>query len=332
MHAAFVEALGPVASIRYGPLPDPVPGPGELLVRVLASAVDPVDTFVRSGGYRTPVPLPLVLGRDLVGVIVAAGAGVEHFNPGEWIWSNSLGYDHRQGAAATAAVVPAERAYRLPAGVDPLRAVAVAHPGATAAIGLIGQAGLRRGERLVVVGANGAVGSCAMQIARELGARPVAVVRRPEAAARCRRLGAEVVIVAADPGPELRRTWPQGVDVFWDTSGTYDLQAALDLLAVRGRLLISAGRGKRAGVELGAFYTRDLQIRGFAMSRATAGELAAAAARLNAMLAVGRLQVPIGDVLPLPAAAEAHRRMEESLAGGPRLAGRLLLRPWPRAG
>src|SRR4051794_11428634 len=129
MEAAYVEQLGPPDNIRYGTLPTPVPGPDEVLVNVLATTVNPVDTFVRSGSFRTEVVLPLVLSRDLVGTVATAACG---FTAGELVWSNSLGHGGRQGAAASQAVVPGDRLYRLPSSVDPVSAVAVFHPAATA--------------------------------------------------------------------------------------------------------------------------------------------------------------------------------------------------------
>lgn len=182
MWAAYVDRLGPAENIRYGRLPDPTPATGELLVRVLATAVNPVDTYVRAGSYRTAVPVPFVVGRDVVGEVLAAGPGVGAFDVGERVWSNSLGYDGRQGAAATLAIVPVDRAVRLPRSVDPVPAAAASHPGSTAATGLLHHARLAAGETLLVFGANGSVGSAAVQVGRECGARVVAVVRRPEAA------------------------------------------------------------------------------------------------------------------------------------------------------
>ncbi|MGP4017579.1 alcohol dehydrogenase catalytic domain-containing protein [Saccharopolyspora sp. 5N708] len=104
MRAAYVERLGGVDEIRVGELPEPVAGPGDVLVDVVATSANPVDTFVRSGLYVTPVPLPLALGRDVVGRVASDAVG---FRAGEWVWCNSLGHDGRQGAAAErAAVLP----------------------------------------------------------------------------------------------------------------------------------------------------------------------------------------------------------------------------------
>lgn len=92
----------------------PVPGPADVLVRVDALAVNHVDTFVRSGAYRTETPFPFIIGRDLAGTVTATGPDVSGFRPGDRVWSNSLGHDGRQGSFAQWASVPVERLYRLP--------------------------------------------------------------------------------------------------------------------------------------------------------------------------------------------------------------------------
>ncbi|NEA49819.1 NADPH:quinone reductase, partial [Streptomyces sp. SID10815] len=125
MRAAYIERLGPPDVIRWGELPDPAPGPGEVLVDVRTTVVDPVDTFVRSGVFRTPLTFPFVIGRDLVGVVARAACG---FAAGEAVWCDSLGHEGRQVPTAERAVVPADRLYRLPARVRPEDAVAVLHP------------------------------------------------------------------------------------------------------------------------------------------------------------------------------------------------------------
>lgn len=132
-----------------------------MLVRVAAVAVNPVDTFVRSGAYRTPIPFPFVVGRDLVGTVVAYGSEAAGFALGDRVWCNSLGHDGRQGAAAQYAIVASDRLYRLPQGIDPLTAVAVAHPAATAYLGLTVHAGLVPGETIYIAGGGGHVGSAA---------------------------------------------------------------------------------------------------------------------------------------------------------------------------
>src|SRR6202012_5749503 len=119
MQAAFIEAFGGPAHIRYGELPDPVPGPRQVLVRTEAVAVDTVDTYVRSGAWPTPVDFPLAVGRDLVGTVAAVGPQITEFAPGDRVCTNSAGYGGRPGATAELAVVAQERLYRLPDGADP---------------------------------------------------------------------------------------------------------------------------------------------------------------------------------------------------------------------
>src|SRR5699024_6878358 len=123
MRAAYIEQVGAVGNIRFGELPVPRPGPTDVLVKMLASGVNHVDLFVRSGAFQTHTPFPFVIGRDLVGTVVTPGGGVHQFQPGDRVWCNSLGHDGRQGAIAEYAVVPAERLYPLPNDVAPKQAV-----------------------------------------------------------------------------------------------------------------------------------------------------------------------------------------------------------------
>jgi NADPH:quinone reductase-like Zn-dependent oxidoreductase len=324
MRAAYLAELGPADAIRVGELPAPTPGPTDVLVRVELVVVDPVDALVRSGAYPTPTPFPFVVGRDLVGTVVAAGPGAVGFAAGDRVWCNSLGHGGRQGSFAEYAVVAAERLYHLPAAADPVAAVAVVHPAATAYLALFHHGGLRPGETVYVGGAAGNVGTAATSLARAGGARVLAGAR-PGDAGWCRSAGAAEVVDYRDadlPG-RLRALAPEGIDLFIDTSGRLDLPAAVDLLAHRGRILLIAGRTRRLTLPAGPLYTHDRRILGMAISRAGVEELAEAAAVLNDRLAAGTLPVRVRDVWPLERAAEAHQAVE----GGVR--GRIVLRVAP---
>ncbi|GAA0373504.1 zinc-binding dehydrogenase [Microbispora corallina] len=320
MRAAFVDRLGPPDVIRYGELPPPVPGPTDVLVDVLATVVNPVDTFVRSGVFRTPMEFPFVIGRDLVGTVAAAGPGAPGFAVGDPVWSNSLGHGGRQGAAAEQAVVAADRLYHLPAGVPPVDAVAVVHPGATAYLALFTHGGLRPGETVLVGGGAGNVGSALIVMAAEAGARVLATAAARDTG-HCRALGAAEVVDYRDPGQaeRLRQAAPGGVDLWLDTSGANDLTTAVDLLAPRGRIVLLAGAASRPVLPAGPLYMKDGSIRGFVISHATSAELAEAAAALNRLLAAGRLRPRSTETLPLSEAATAHRRMENGELHGKRL-------------
>ncbi|MEN3614718.1 NADPH:quinone reductase [Plantactinospora sp. ZYX-F-223] len=318
--AAYVERLGAATEIRYGDLAIAGPGPTDVLVAVDATVVNPVDTFVRSGAYPTPVPLPFVIGRDLVGTVVAAGPGAPGFAAGDRVWCNSLGHDGRQGAAAERAVVPVDRLYRLPDGVPAELAVAVVHPTATAYLALFTHGRLRPGDTVVVAGAAGNVGSALVVLASTAGARVVATAAADDEA-YCRSLGAaEVLDYRDERWPErVRALCPDGVDLYLDTYGRNDLENAVELLAHRGRVVLLAGLRTRPVLPAGSLYTRDGAVVGFVISRASTAELGAAARMINQLLAAGRLRPRGTEILSLREAAEAHRRVEAGKLRGTRL-------------
>jgi NADPH:quinone reductase-like Zn-dependent oxidoreductase len=232
------------------------------------------------------------------------------------VWCNSLGHGGRQGSLAEYAVVPAERLYHLPAGVDPVEAVAVLHPAATAYLALFRHGGLRPSEILYVAGAAGNVGTVMTSLARAGGARVLAGAR-PEDAGWCRAAGAAEVVDYRDPdlAGRLAALAPAGIDVYADTSGHLDLPAAVDLLADGGRIVLMAGADQRLTLPAGPLYTHDRGILGFVISLASTTDLAEAAAVLNDRLAAGDLPVRVRVVWPLERAAEAHRAVERGERG-----------------
>ncbi|MBT2441209.1 NADPH:quinone reductase [Streptomyces sp. ISL-36] len=320
MRAAYIEELGPPDAIQYGELAAPRPGPTDVLVDVLATTVNPVDTFVRSGVFRTPLPFPFVIGRDLVGRVAEAGAGVHGFAVGDLVWSNSLGHEGRQGAAAEQAVVAADRLYRLPPGVDAETAVAVVHPAATAYLGLFTHGRVRAGETVVVAGAAGNVGSAMVVLAARAGVRVIATARERDAS-YVSSLGAAEVFDYTDPEVHelIRRAAPDGVDAYLDASGTNDLTRSVDVLARRGRIVLLAGARTQPVLPAGQLYMKDGTIAGFVISHASTAELAEAAETINRLLAAGVLFPREVEVRPLSEAAEVHRRIETKGPHGSRI-------------
>lgn len=323
MRAAFIRVKGGPELIEFGMLPVPSPGPTDVLVAMEASEVNHVDLFVRSGEYQTHTPFPFVIGRDLVGTIVETGSGVDGFRVGDRMWSNSLGHAGRQGSFAEYAVVPADRCYPLPDGVDPLSAAAVLHTAATAHIGLFRRARLQTGETVFVGGAGGGVGSALVQIAAASGAKVIAA-----ASARdtkwCLACGATEVLDHHLPDlyERVGELVPEGVDIWWDASGHHDFGACLPLVRPGGAVVVMAGMGASPVLPVGALYTRDLSLHGFAISNASVDDLAGSARLVNELLAQGRLQARIAEVVPLAEAARAHQMMAEA-----KVPGRILVQP-----
>lgn len=214
MQAAFIEATGSADDIQVGTLPVPRPYEREVLVRMEASEVNHVDLFVRSGAFPTPMPFPFVIGRDLVGAVVAVGEAVEKFSPGDRVWSNSLGHDGRQGTFSEYVAAPVERLYPLPEGIDPAEVASVLHAAGTAYLGLVREARLRPGETIVVGSASGSVGTAIIQLAPATGAHVIAGASTTDEqwVADC---GADVVIDkhAPDYYPQVGQAAPHGLDV-----------------------------------------------------------------------------------------------------------------------
>lgn len=324
MHAAYVESLGDTDAIRYGVLPIPRCGPRDVLLRVEAVAVDNVDIFVRTGAFPTALTFPFVLGRDVVGTVVDRGGEVTAPDIGTRVWCNSLGHNGRQGPASEYATAPADRVYSLPGQVDPIVAVASAHPAATAHLALYTHAGLRAVDTVFIAGGAGHVGSALTVMAARSGAQVLASAR-PDDFARCRSSGAATVLDYADPDltEHLRTAAPDGIDVVVDTSGRHSLASTLGLVATRGRIVVMAGMDRRLECRARDLYPRDRSLLGFVISNATVDELAEAARHITTLLVDGLLRPRRVEELPLSAAAEAHRRLEAGEARGVRL----VLRP-----
>jgi 2-desacetyl-2-hydroxyethyl bacteriochlorophyllide A dehydrogenase len=319
LRAAYIEQTGSPEVIKYGNLPDSTPGPTDVLVEVRFTTVNPIDALIRAGWYRVPMPFPFVVGRDLVGRVAAAGPGAAGFKVGDLVWCNSLGYDGRQGAAAELAVVPAERLYRLPDGVQPNDAVTLLHPAATAYLGTITHGGLRVGETVLVAGGAGNVGSAAITIAVTAGARLIATARDSDAS-YCRDLGAWQVLDYHDPAltERVRELCPEGIDVYLDCAGANDLSAAVAVLAERGRIVILSGT-QQPVLPVASLFQKTGSIRGFVISSATVSELAAAAGEVNGLMAGGRLRTRRTVDSPLAELAEVHRQLASGDLHGQRV-------------
>jgi NADPH2:quinone reductase len=329
MKAAYIHEPGPAESIVFGDLPRPEPRGAEALVRVGAVAVNPIDTYIRSGAVKFELPRPFVVGCDLAGTVEAVGPDAKRFKPGDRVWGSNQGLMGRQGTFAEYAAVDEKWLYPTPAQVTDEQAAAISLVGITAYLGLA-RAKLQAGETLFINGGTGGVGSTVVQMAKALGATVITTAGTPEKAAAARALGADHAICyrTADVPAEIRRLAPQGVNVYWETLREPNFEQAVPLLAFRGRFILMAGRDARPVFPVGPFYVKDCSLLGFAMFNASPDEQRAAADHINRWLAEGKVQPRIDRVLPLSQTAAAHKLQEESTVQKTcTLAGKLVLKP-----
>jgi NADPH2:quinone reductase len=331
MKAAYYDRTGGPEVIQFGDLPKPVPKNGEVLVKVGAASLNPIDTYIRAGVVQMPLPKPFVPGCDLAGTVEAVGPGVQRFKAGDRVWGSNQGLLGRQGTFAEYAAVAEEWLYPTPAGVDDATAAALALVGITAHLGLFQCAHLQAGETVFVNGGTGGVGSMVVQMAKAVGARAITTVGSPDKAERCRQWGADCVINYKTENVDARIkefTKDLGVQVWYETQREPDFVRTFPLLSKRGRMIVMAGRQAQPVFPLGAFYPRDLSLFGFAMFNATPDEQRRAAEDINRWLAAKKLQALIGKTLPLQDAAAAHRLQEENtLQKSGTLAGKIVVVP-----
>jgi NADPH2:quinone reductase len=319
MRAAYFRRTGEPEVIEIGELDPPQPQAGEILVRVRIAAINPIDTYIRRGTAPMPLPQPVAIsGTDFAGVVEQVGPEVSRFRVGDRVWGSNQGLLGRQGTCAEYICVGQQWAYPIPEGVSEEQAAASALVGITAHLGLFHRARLQAGEWVFVNGGTGGVGSMVVQMAKIVGARVIATVGSEEKAALARDLGADIVVnyKTADLRAVIREaTAGRGVDVWYETQPPQDLDQTVELTAMRGRIVVMAGRQARPVFPNGPFYVKNLSLYGFAMFNMTADEQQVCAEDINRWLASGRLRAVIGRRFPLDQTAAAHRLQEENTLG-----------------
>jgi NADPH:quinone reductase len=331
MKAAYFEAPGPPDVIRYGDLPTPEPQAGEVRVRVVASAVNPIDTYIRSGAVSMVLPQPFIPGCDLAGTIDAVGPNVKRFRTGDRVWGSNQGILGRQGAFAEYCCAQEDFLYPLPDNVSEEAAAALALVGITAHLGLFWRTNLKAGETVFVNGGTGGVGQCVVQMAKAVGAKVIATVGSAEKAQLATTLGADVVInYNSENISEVvaKETDGKGVDLFFETLAPTNLDQTIERMAKHGRIVVMAGRQARPHFPNGPFYVKGLSMFGFVMFGMSADAQRACANDINTWTASGVLKPVIGRVFPLNEAVSAHQLQEANTqhrAGT--LIGKIVVKP-----
>ncbi len=331
MKAILLEEFGQADVLRIREVPDPTPGPGEVLVRVAACGVNRLDLWIRTGSLARKPALPHIMGSEVSGVVEALGPGVVGVSVGERVAvapylfcgrceycldgretvclkSDILGLNS-QGGYAELVSVPVSNVVPLPEGVQFEEAAALTLAAPTAWRMLTDRVRVQPGQWVLVQAAGSGVGSAAVQIAKRFGARVIATAGTDEKLEKARQLGADEVInySTADVVQEVRRiTGKRGVDVVVEHVGAATWEKSLASLARRGKVVTcGATTGSEASINLWTLFAKENAIIG--SYGATRGEVAT----VLGLAAQGQLKPVIDAVLPFKHVTEAHRRLED---------------------
>jgi putative PIG3 family NAD(P)H quinone oxidoreductase len=336
MRAITIESPGGPDVLRPTDVPDPVPAAGEVLLDVLATAVNRADLMQRRGLYPPPPGASPYPGLECSGRIAALGPGTSGWAVGDQVCALLSG-----GGYAERVAVPAGQLLPIPEGVDAVTAAGLPEVVCTVWSNLFGadldggtgpgwgvNAGLRRGETLLVHGGAGGVGSMAIQLAKAVGARVLATAGSAEKLRRCRELGADAVIDYRGedfPARTLEETGGRGADVVLDVVGARYLGPNLEALATGGRLVVIGLQGGRKGeLDLGMLLAKRAAVLATTLRSRPVEEksaiVAAVRERVWPLLAHGQVHAVVDRVMPLEEAARAHRLLE-----GPDIMGKIVL-------
>ncbi|MBB3224010.1 zinc-dependent alcohol dehydrogenase family protein [Pseudoduganella umbonata] len=304
MKAITLDSFGGPDAFVLRDVPRPVPGAGQVLVRVHATSINPLDYQVRRGDYQDHVPLPAITGHDVSGVVEEVGPGVTAFVPGDEVWYTPQIFDG-PGSYAEYHVAAENIIGKKPAALSHLEAASLTLVGGTAWEALVVRAQLRVGESILVHGGAGGVGHVAIQLAKAIGARVLTTARAGQFDF-VRSLGADVVIDYTKEDyvdAVMRETAGQGVDVVFDTIGGDTLSRSPDALAQLGRLVSIVDTAKPQN--LIQAWGKNASYH-FVFTRQNRGKLD----ELSALVERGQLRPHVGAVYALADIALAHARLE----------------------
>ena len=310
MKAIIVDNYGEPEVMRMGEVPDPVPAEGQVLVRLHAAGVNPVDTYLRSGLYSRPVPPPYTPGIDGAGVVESVGPGVKHRKAGDRVyvaWSLT-------GTYAEKVLCTVAQTHPLPEGISFSQGAALGVPYGAAYRALFQKARVLAGESLLVHGASGGVGIAAVQLARAAGMWVIATAGSDQGRKLVLEAGAHAVLDHHDANHLAKTaelTCGAGLDVILEMLANVNLGADLGVLATGGRVVVVGSRGK---VELDPrdAMMREAVIMGMTLFKASERELASIHAGLVAGLENGTLRPVVSRELPLAEAVRAHHEVMEA--------------------
>jgi NADPH2:quinone reductase len=313
MKAIRIQQFGGPEVMQLKNVPDPEPGPNQVLIHVRAVGVNPFDTYMRAG--RNPnLSLPYTPGSDSAGEVAKLGAAVRHVSLGARVYTSGS----VTGAYANMTLCEAADVHPLPDHASFAQGAALGVPYGTAWRALFQRARAVPGETVLVHGASGGVGTASVQLARAAGLTVIGTAGSDRGAQLVRDLGASHVLDHRQPDyltEVLKLTENRGVDIILEMLANVNLGQDLPVLAKNGRVIVIGNRGK---VEIDArdAMMRDAEIRGMVLFNVSAGDKAAIHAALRAGLENGTVKPVIARELPLAEAPRAHEMIMEPGATG----------------
>ncbi|WP_458129594.1 zinc-dependent alcohol dehydrogenase family protein [Pseudomonas sp. Z2-11] len=304
MKAMVLKSFGGSGSFELRDVPKPVPQTGQVLVRVHATSINPLDYQVRRGDYPDLVQLPAITGHDVSGVVEEVGPGVTNFAPGDEVWYTPRIFDG-PGSYAEYHVAAESIVGKKPASLSHLEAASLTLVGGTVWEALIVRAALRVGESILIHGGAGGVGHVAIQLAKAMGAQVFTTVREANAEF-ARSMGADVIIDYEKQDyveAVMRETGGRGVDVVFDTIGGNTLSRSPDVLAQLGRVVTIVDISQPQNVVQA--WGKNASYH-FVFTRQNRGKLD----ELSALVARGLLRPHVGAVYSLADIGLAHARLE----------------------
>jgi len=314
MRAVVITEPGGPEVLQWLDVPDPVAGPGEVVIEVAAGGVNRADLMQRQGFYPPPPGAPPYPGLECSGRVRSVGEGVTGWQPGDEVCALLSG-----GGYAEQVAVPQGQLLPVPGSVGVITAAAFPETACTVYANVFSLARLAEGEMLLVHGGSGGIGTMAIQLAKAFGARVACTAGSPRKLARCRELGADVAIDyrTEDFVASVRdATGGAGADVILDIMGASYLARNLAALATGGRLVVIGRQGgSRAEIDLGVLQAKRASLHATTLRARPAEEKAAVVAAVRAnvwpLISAGRVTAVIDRELPMSQAAQAHQVMAD---------------------
>ncbi|PWI41169.1 NAD(P)H-quinone oxidoreductase [Streptomyces sp. ICBB 8177] len=314
MYAITIPEPGGPEALVWTEVPDPVPGEGEVVVEVVASAINRADLLQRQGFYDPPPGASVYPGMECSGRITEVGPGVTGWTVGDEVCALLAGGGYAQKVA-----VPYGQLLPVPKGIDLVHAAALPEVTATVWSNVFMVAHLRPGETLLVHGGASGIGTMAIQLAKAVGARVAVTAGSEQKLERCRELGADILINYREQDfvAELKQaTDGAKADVILDNMGAKYLGRNVDALAVNGRLAVIGLQGGTKGeLDLGKLLAKRAAVTATSLRGRPLGEKAAIIAAVREhvwpLLENGQVRPVIDRVLPMADAAQGHQVLEE---------------------